>query len=66
MNIKTDVNVTPESLDKGLSYNGLLRIALEGSQQQRDTLLDWGYSNLPAFVYENLCVAADQEFRVVD
>ena len=66
MNIKTDVLVSPESLDKGLSYNGLLRIALEGSHQHRDTLLDWGYSNLPAFFYENLCVAADQEVRGVD
>ena len=58
MIIATDVNVTPESLDKGLSYNALLRIAMEGSEDQRDTLLTWGRSELPAFVWENLVHAA--------
>lgn len=58
MNIKTDVIVTPESLEKGLNFNGLLRIAIEGDEDQRDTLLTWARTNLPAFCWEHLVVAS--------
>ena len=59
MIIARDVIVTTESLDKGgHSYNALLRIAMEGSEDQRDTLLTWGWKALPAFVWENLVCAA--------
>ena len=58
------MKVTPESLDKGLSYDSLLRIALEGSEEERDTLLNWSYGGLPGFVYETLCRAAGRGYLV--
>ena len=58
MNIKRDILVTPENLDKGLHFNQLLKIAVEGSEDQRDVLLTWGYRELPAFVWEHLVNAS--------
>ena len=63
MNIQTDIELTPSLLDNsGYSYQNLLRIAVEGSEDQRDILLTWGWSNLPAFVWENLVRAADRGY----
>lgn len=53
MNIATDVVVTPSTLNK-TGWAGLKRIATEGSQEQKDTLLAWSYSAVPAAVSEEL------------
>ena len=53
MNIATDVIVTPSSLDK-TGWDGLKRIATEGSPEQQETLLAWSYSAVPAAVSEEL------------
>ena len=35
-----------------------------GSQQQKDSLIDWGYSGLPAFFFEELFfLATGQEWQ---
>ena len=61
MNIQTDINLTYELLDNaGHSYTELVRIARQGSEEQRDILLTWAAANLPAFVWENLVYAADR------
>ena len=59
INIQTDLlPLSPSSLIKiWCSTNGrhtLERIATEGTQQQKDSLIDWGYSNLPAWFLEDL------------
>lgn len=62
MNIQTDIDLSFELLDNSAySYNNLLRIALEGSEDQRDILLTWSAANLPAFVWENLVNAAGRK-----
>ena len=62
MNIQTDIDLSFELLDtSAYSYNNLLRIALEGSEDQRDILLTWAAANLPAFVWENLVNAAGRQ-----
>jgi len=53
MNIPTDVVVTPSSLDR-TDWSGLKRIATEGSQEQKDCLLAWSYSAVPASLSEEL------------
>ena len=63
VNIQTDIELTPQLLDNaGHSYKELERIAVEGSEDQRDILLTWGYRALPAFVWENLVQAADRGY----
>ena len=38
--------------------------AAHGSQQQKDSLIDWGYSGLPAFFFEDLFfMATGQEWE---
>ena len=38
--------------------------ATHGSQQQKDSLIDWGYSGLPAFFFEDLFfMATGQEWE---
>jgi hypothetical protein len=42
----------------------LERFASHGSQQQKDSLIDWAYSGLPAFFFEELFfLATGQEWR---
>ena len=53
MNIATDVVVTPSSLNR-TNWSGLKRIAAEGSQEQKDCLLAWSYSAVPASLSEEL------------
>ena len=60
INIQADINVTPESLSKS-SWSALVRIAQEGSAQQQDCLIDWGYSSIPAWQFEELFFLAKGE-----
>ena len=57
MNIATDVVVTPSSLNR-TGWAGLKRIAAEGSQEQKDCLLAWSYSAVPASLSEELHLIA--------
>ena len=60
INIQTDMNVTPESLSKS-SWKCLVRIAQEGTEQQQETLIDWGYRSIPAWQFEELYFLAKGE-----
>ena len=54
INIQTDLlPLTPTILSK-MSRSNLERIAMEGTKDQKDSLIDWGYSGLPAFFFEEL------------
>lgn len=53
MNIATDVNITPSSLDR-TTWTGLKKIAAEGSPEQQETLLAWSYSAVSAALSEEL------------
>lgn len=65
MNIQTDITVTPASLNKS-SLNCLFRIAKEGTEEQKQTLLDWAYSSTSAIVHEELFFAATGEEWIID
>lgn len=59
INIQTDLQpLSPSNLHKMWCSNTgrhqLERIATEGTQQQKDSLIDWGYSKLPAWFFEEL------------
>ena len=66
MNIKTDVDVTPESLNKHRSFWTIARIAREGTEEQRDTVLSWAYSNCSHDSYSILCWAAERPWLITD
>lgn len=54
INIQTDLlPLSPTVLSK-MSRSNLERIAKEGTKEQKDCLIDWGYSGLPAFFFEDL------------
>lgn len=54
INIQTDLlPLSPTVLAK-MNRNTLERIASEGTPQQKDSLIDWGYSGLPAWFFEEL------------
>jgi hypothetical protein len=58
INIQTDLlPLSPTVLAK-MNRNTLERIANEGTQQQKDSLIDWGYSKLPAWFFEELYIMA--------
>jgi len=44
-----------------MDRRNLERFATYGSQQQKDSLIDWGYSGLPAFLFEELFFLATGE-----
>jgi hypothetical protein len=47
-----------------MNRQNLERFASHGSQQQKDSLIDWAYSGLPAFFFEELFfLATGQEWR---
>lgn len=46
-------DLSPSDLRKMSRYS-LEQFASRGSQQQRAALIDWGYSELPAFFFEHL------------
>lgn len=60
INIQTDVNVSPAMLSK-CSWKVLVRIAREGSKEQQDCLIDWGYAGIPAWQFEELFFIAKGE-----
>lgn len=54
IDIQTDLlPLSPSALSK-MSRWQLERIADEGTTEQKDNLIDWGYSNLPAWLFEEL------------
>ena len=61
-----DVEVTPTSLNRYIDFWPLLEIAQFGSEQQRDTLIDWAWSKLPAAQYEALVEAAGRAYLLDD
>lgn len=62
MNIQTDIDLSFELLDSfSYSYSNLLRIAREGSEEQRDILLSWAAAVLPAFLWEELVETAGRK-----
>ena len=61
MNIQTDIEVTPESCAKS-DWHTLCRIALEGDEDQRDTLLTWAWRGLPAVMWEELVALSDRAY----
>ena len=61
MNIQTDIELSYELLDKGgHSWTSLVRIAREGTEEQRDILLTWASGNLPYLMWEDLVYAAER------
>ena len=61
INIQTDLlPLSPTVLSKMTCAN-LERIATEGTKEQKDSLIDWGYSSLPAFHFEMLYFMATGE-----
>ena len=46
---------------RAMDHRNLERFATYGSQQQKDSLIDWGYSGLPAFFFEELYFLATGE-----
>jgi hypothetical protein len=64
INIQTDLlSLSPSVLSK-MSRSNLERIAIEGTTEQKDSLIAWGYSALPAFFFEDLYfMATGQEWE---
>ena len=60
INIQTDVTVTPSMLSK-CNWQTLCRIAKEGTEEQQDCLIAWGYSGIPAWQFEDLYFMAKGE-----
>ena len=61
INIQTDLlPLTSESL-ASMSCSNLERIACEGTHEQKRQLIDWGYSGLPAWHFEDLYLMATGE-----
>lgn len=54
INIQTDLLPLSPSVLSTMSRSNLERIANEGTNQQKDCLIDWGYSALPAWFFEEL------------
>jgi hypothetical protein len=54
INIQNDLlPLSPTVLNK-MSRSNLERIAVEGTKEQKDCLIDWAYSGLPAWFFEDL------------
>jgi hypothetical protein len=61
INIQTDLlPLSPTVLSK-MSRSNLERIATEGTKEQKDALIDWGYANIPAWFFEELFFIATGE-----
>ena len=54
INIQTDLLPLSPSVLKTMGRNQLERIATEGTYEQKQSLIDWGYSGLPAWFFEEL------------
>ena len=61
MNIQTDLLPLSPSVLQKMSCSNLELIAREGTKEQKDCLLDWGYGGLPAFLFEELFFLATGE-----
>lgn len=61
INIQTDLLPLSPSILKTMSSSNLERIAKEGTKEQKDCLIDWGYSGLPAWHFEHLYLLATGE-----
>jgi hypothetical protein len=64
INIQTDLlPLTSDSLSK-MNRQTLERVAIEGTAEQKQQLIDWGYSKLPAYFFEDLyLMATGQEWE---
>lgn len=54
INIQTDLLPLTPTVLKKMGRHQLERIAMEGTSEQKDCLIDWGYSGLPAWFFEEL------------
>jgi len=64
INIQTDLLPLSPSVLSTMSRSNLERIAKEGTTEQKDSLIAWGYSGLPAFFFEDLYfMATGQEWE---
>jgi hypothetical protein len=64
INIQTDLLPLSPSVLSKMSRSNLERIAKEGTTEQKDSLIAWGYSGLPAFFFEDLYfMATGQEWE---
>jgi hypothetical protein len=54
INIQTDLLPLSPSVLSKMSRSNLERIAQEGTKEQKNDLIDWGYSGLPAWFFEEL------------
>ena len=61
MNIQTDIELSYELLEaSSYSWSNLVRIARQGTEEQRDILLTWASGNLPYLMWEDLVYAAER------
>ena len=66
MNIQTDLELSLSHLNtSNYSRENLLRIASEGTEEQRDTLLAWAWAHTSAALHEELCVAAGRDYDLL-
>lgn len=64
INIETDLLPLSPSVLQKMTRPNLERIAIEGNVEQKSCLIDWGYSGLPAFHFEELYfLATGQEWQ---
>lgn len=61
INIQTDLLPLPPSVLNKMGRANLERIAKEGTHEQKQNLIDWGYSVLPAWFFEELYFLATGE-----
>ena len=61
INIQTDLLPLSPSVLNTMSRANLERIAMEGTYEQKQNLIDWGYSGLPAWFFEELYFLATGE-----
>jgi hypothetical protein len=61
INIQTDLLPLSPSVLSKMTRSNLERIATEGTREQKDSLIDWGYSGLPAWFFEELYLMATGE-----
>ena len=63
MNIRTDIELTYAGLNR-TEWQVIQRIAREGTEEQRDTLLAWAHTEIPAIMYEDLCELCERAYML--
>lgn len=60
MNIQTDLDLTTAGLNRS-EWHIVKRIVIEGTEDQRDQVLTWGWKNIPADMWEELVILAGRQ-----